>query len=133
MLMNITGLSNTHSDLAGETFYRPSLTIILEALRSKLLVISHPDTFHTLPSLQRTLTSIGLGPLLESLRIETVGDGSMKDTQGNGTTTTVEIKVDVRKAEDEAVLRLARTKVALDVMGQYLGVEVKDALMGSYE
>jgi hypothetical protein len=49
------------------------------------------------------------------------------------TTTTVEIKVDVRKAEDEKVLGLARTKVALDVMGQYLGSGVKDVLMGSYE
>jgi hypothetical protein len=95
-------------------------------------VISHPDTFHTLPSLQRTLTSIGLGPLLESLRVESAGDGNPEDPQGSGTTT-VEIKVDVRKAEDEAVLGLARIKVALDVLGQYLAVEVKEALMGSYE
>ena len=84
-----------------------------------------------MPSLQRTLTSIGLGPLLESLRIETVGEGNPEDLQASGTTT-VEIKVDVRKAEDEAVLGLARIKVALDVMGQYLGSEVKEALMGSY-
>jgi hypothetical protein len=120
--------AHAHTELADQTFYRPSLKSILDSLRTKLQLLSQANTFQTLPSLQRTLTSIGLGPLIESLRIESGEDG-VEGSSG----VKVEIKVNVRRAEDERVLGLARTRVALDVMGQYLGHEVKQVVIGSYE
>jgi hypothetical protein len=110
-------------ELADQTFYRPSLTSILDALQQKLDDLSDPTTFDSLPSLKRNLASIGLGPLTETLREEGTGPGEAP----------VEIKVDVRRAQDEKVLKLARIKIASEVIGQYLEVDTKDALVRSFE
>lgn len=69
--------------------------------------------------------SLGLGPLLHDL---SVSDRQLQEQGGE-----VEVKVKVRREEDEQVLRLARVRLASDVLGQYLEPGTREAIVESYE
>jgi hypothetical protein len=45
----------------------------------------------------------------------------------------IEVKIKVRREEDEQVLRLARVRLAGEVLGQYLEPGTKEALLETQE
>lgn len=116
--------------IASETYYRPSLLNILAFLRKKLDDLSQEETFDAQPSLRRGLVGLGLGHLLTEQVRHSTKDG------GDGVEVDVEVKVEVQRGtgeEEDEVLKLARVRLAGEVLGQYLEPRMKAALMGSYE
>jgi hypothetical protein len=111
--------------IASETYYRPNLDGIVTWLRQRLSLLIEGETFEQQPSLKRGLVSLGLGPLLHDL---SVSDRQLQEQGGE-----VEVKVKVRREEDEQVLRLARVRLASDVLGQYLEPGTREAIVESYE
>jgi hypothetical protein len=111
--------------IASETYYRPNLDGIVTWLRERLSLLIDSETFDQQPSLKRGLVSLGLGPLLHDL---SVSDRQLQEQGGE-----VEVKVKVRREEDEQVLRLARVRLASDVLGQYLEPGTREAIVESYE
>jgi hypothetical protein len=115
-------------EIGSDTFYRPSLSAVLDWLRTKLDNLAVEGTFESIPSMKRSLVSLGLGHLVRS---STTAIGH-EEKEGVDVDITVAVEA-TRKEADKEVLGLARVRIASEILGEYLEPQTRDALLVDYE